>query len=527
MKLSKDSWSVVGATLALLVYGALQERVMTRSYGTGSNKELFPHSAFLVLCNRMLTVLALVVHSRISGLSFVPVAPVHAYCLVSASNMLSTLCQYEALKYVSFVTQTLAKTSKALPVVLWGTLVGGRRYRTEQYIHAVLVTAGCSVFVLGGDISSAAAAAHRGAGSWLTYGVGMVLLLVYLAADGWTSTQQEHLFKAYNTCVREQLLYTTAFSALYSLVATVGGGQLLPAVAFLLRHPSAAAAVLGLSVMSTVIQVCISHVLQQHGALVFALMMTTRQCASVLLSSLLFGHTLTLSQWLGVAVVFSALYHQKAGKLTHRRRSTAGRLPQSRESAAGAAAALLPKQPPQPQQQAQQQAPASGVRGVYSSRVSSHAGALPPAGGTGGTQGHAAHSHNSSLNQQQQQQHHVRQVKGEPQGGAAVRGVSSSGHVLQPVAARPEAAVVAGGALQQQGAPPRMHSRSGAAAPAGLLARCVALRRCCRSAAGAAHSCPAACTACATTVAAVRIEEATRAKQRSLLVVVEQPMLWL
>jgi hypothetical protein len=44
-------------------------------------------------------------------------------------------------------------------------------------------------------------------------------------------------------------------------------------------------------------QVCISHVLQQHGALVFALMMTTRQCASVLLSSLLFGHALTLSQW--------------------------------------------------------------------------------------------------------------------------------------------------------------------------------------------------------------------------------------
>lgn len=45
------------------------------------------------------------------------------------------------------------------------------------------------------------------------------------------------------------------------------------------------------------VQVCISHVLQQHGALVFALMMTTRQCASVLLSSLLFGHALTLSQW--------------------------------------------------------------------------------------------------------------------------------------------------------------------------------------------------------------------------------------
>lgn len=291
---SRDAWSVIVATIALLVYGILQERVMTRAYGTGNHKEVFPYSAFLVLCNRLLTVAILAVHSRAYGLSFMPVAPIQSYCMVSASNMLSTLCQYEALKYVSFVTQTLAKTSKALPVILWGTIVGRKRYKAEQYIHAILITAGCSVFVLGGDITSAVAGHH---GSWWTYTMGMCLLLIYLAADGYTSTQQEHLFKAYNTCIREQLIYTTAFSTVYSLAASVAGNQLFPAVAFLFRHPDAAAAVLGLSAMSTIIQVCISHVLQQHGALVFALMMTTRQCASVLLSSLLFGHALSLSQW--------------------------------------------------------------------------------------------------------------------------------------------------------------------------------------------------------------------------------------
>eukprot|EP00878_Enallax_costatus_P013737 GHUV01014366.1.p1 GENE.GHUV01014366.1~~GHUV01014366.1.p1 ORF type:complete len:295 (+),score=56.74 GHUV01014366.1:194-1078(+) len=290
----RDAWSVVIATIALLVYGVLQERVMTRGYGSGSDKEHFPYSAFLVLCNRLLTVVLLIVHSKAYGLSFIAKAPIQSYCMVSASNMLSTFCQYEALKYVSFVTQTLAKTSKALPVILWGTLVGGRRYKAEQYIHSIIITAGCSAFVLGGDITSAVADRH---GTWWTCFMGMCLLLIYLAADGYTSTQQEHLFKAYNTCVREQLIYTTAFSTVYSLAAAIAGNQLSPAVQFLLRHPDAAAAVLGLSAMSTIIQVCISHVLQQHGALVFALMMTTRQCASVLLSSLLFGHMLSLSQW--------------------------------------------------------------------------------------------------------------------------------------------------------------------------------------------------------------------------------------
>lgn len=89
---------------------------------------------------------------------------------------------------MSFVAQTLAKTAKALPVVLWGTLFGGKRYSARQYAHAILITGGCSIFVLGGDITSASAIRDA---SWRSYAAGSLLLLTYLAADGWTSTQQE------------------------------------------------------------------------------------------------------------------------------------------------------------------------------------------------------------------------------------------------------------------------------------------------------------------------------------------------
>jgi hypothetical protein len=141
-------------------------------------------------------------------------------------------------------------------------------------------------------------------------------------------------------------------------------------------------------------------------------------------------------------------------------------LPQSRESAGGAAVALLSKAPLQQQQQTQQQMSASGVRGIYSSRVASHAGGLPPGGGVPGNQSHAVHNGSSSSSSQNPQQH-ARQVKGDTQSGTSVRGISSSGHVLQPLAVRPQAAVLTGGLLQQQSATPRMHSRGGAAAAAG------------------------------------------------------------
>jgi len=85
-----------------------------------------------------------------------PVAPVYKYCLISVTNILTTTCQYEALKYVSFPVQTLAKCAKMIPVMVWGTLIMQKKYRGFDYLVAFLVTLGCSVFILfpaGDDIS--------------------------------------------------------------------------------------------------------------------------------------------------------------------------------------------------------------------------------------------------------------------------------------------------------------------------------------------------------------------------------------
>jgi adenosine 3'-phospho 5'-phosphosulfate transporter B2 len=85
----RESWLVVITTLALVLYGVLQERVMTK--GWGPQQELFTYSSFLVLSNRLLTVAVLISHSALSGHTFIPVAPLRSYCLVSLSNMVSTL----------------------------------------------------------------------------------------------------------------------------------------------------------------------------------------------------------------------------------------------------------------------------------------------------------------------------------------------------------------------------------------------------------------------------------------------------
>jgi len=305
-ELLTDVLGIVSVTVALLVYGVLQERIMTIGFGT-RNPELFENSIFLVLCNRLCTCVIACAFIAWTQPDVTPAAPIHSYAYVSFTNVVATSCQYEALKYVSFAVQTLAKSAKTLPVMIWGTVFTGKRYKASDYLHALTITAGCSIFLLTGDVSSRAQEDRTD--TWM-YVAGGLFMLLYLAVDGLTSTWQDSLFHSYNMGICDQVLFTTAFSTALSFVAAVATGQLIPSIAFVMRHPEAMWWILGLSMASAAVQLVISFTIKRFGAVVFATVMTTRQFFSVLLSSVVFWTPLTSGQWIGMAIVFGALYYR-------------------------------------------------------------------------------------------------------------------------------------------------------------------------------------------------------------------------
>ena len=106
----------VAISLSFVVYGVLQERMMT--VGFGDKQELFSWSLFIVFCNRFLTCIISFGLLVIQRKSITPVAPIPAYAAVSFGNLVASTCQYDSLKYISFAMQTLAKCCKMLPVML-------------------------------------------------------------------------------------------------------------------------------------------------------------------------------------------------------------------------------------------------------------------------------------------------------------------------------------------------------------------------------------------------------------------------
>ena len=90
---------------------------------------------------------------------------------MSASN--------QALMYVSYAFQALAKSCKMIPVMLGNVLLGSKRYSLKEYLVVLSITAGIILFNLSAERNEAG----NDATSSSSYS-GVIMLLIALVLDG-------------------------------------------------------------------------------------------------------------------------------------------------------------------------------------------------------------------------------------------------------------------------------------------------------------------------------------------------------
>ena len=268
---------------------------MTRTY----DGDKFTDSQFLVFMNR---ILALLVAGATIRLTHQPrhTTPMYKYSYASISNTLSSWCQYEALKFVSFPTQVLAKASKVIPVMLMGKVVSNKTYPLHEYLTASMISMGVALFLL--------AANHEHHNTTETTVAGLLILAGYMGFDSFTANFQSELFRQYSVSSIQMMFGVNLFSCIFTLGSLLFRGRLFASIFFLLQHTEFAFHVFLTSICSAVGQLFIFHTISSFGPLIFTLIMTTRQAISILLSCLLYGHILDYQASIGVLVVFLALF---------------------------------------------------------------------------------------------------------------------------------------------------------------------------------------------------------------------------
>ncbi|XP_050315700.1 adenosine 3'-phospho 5'-phosphosulfate transporter 1 [Anthonomus grandis grandis] len=288
-----------GLQLSYLSWGVLQEKVMTQKYVTANGDiAYFKDSQFLVFVNR---ILAFAMSALLILCSRQPRhrCPLYKYAFCSFSNIMSSWCQYEALKYVSFPHQVLAKASKTIPVMIMGKVVSRTKYEFYEYVTAGILSVGMLFFMLdsGNDRANSTATTFSGA----------VLLISYIVFDSFTSNWQSKLFKTYEMKPIQMMCFVNFFSGIFTFVSLLQHGGLIESIRFMFTYPQFVADVVIISICSASGQLFIYNTIDDFGPLVFVIISTIRQCLSVLLSCIIYGHVVHVMGGIGLFLVFFSI----------------------------------------------------------------------------------------------------------------------------------------------------------------------------------------------------------------------------
>lgn len=198
----------------------------------------------------------------------------------------------------------LAKSSKMVPVMLMGRVLSGKRYPWYEYIIAVVISAGVAMFLL---------SQSSGGGSKedvSTEFSGILLMLGYLSFDSFTSQWQDLLFKEYGLSSYQMMFGINAFSCAVTFVSLLQSGELFSSIAFLGNNPEAFWHISGFSMAGAVGQTFIFYTIKEFGPLVFTIITTIRQLIAIILSVVIYGHSVAPQGMFGACLVFLAILYR-------------------------------------------------------------------------------------------------------------------------------------------------------------------------------------------------------------------------
>ncbi|XP_010044716.1 UDP-galactose/UDP-glucose transporter 3 isoform X1 [Eucalyptus grandis] len=297
---------VGGIWSAYIYQGVLQETLSTKRFGPDGKR--FEHLSFLNLAQNVVCLIWSYIMIKIWSGSGSGGAPLWTFWSPGITNTIGPAMGIEALKYISYPAQVLAKSSKMIPVMLMGTLVYGIRYTIPEYICSFLVAGGVSTFALLKTSSKTISKlAHPNAP------LGYLLCFLNLMFDGFTNATQDSITARYpRTTAWDIMLGMNLWGTIYNLIYMFAWPQGIgyEAIQFCKQHPEATWDIFLYCLCGAVGQNFIFLTISRFGSLANTTITTTRKFVSIVVSSVLSGNPLSTKQWGCVVMVFSGLSYQ-------------------------------------------------------------------------------------------------------------------------------------------------------------------------------------------------------------------------
>ncbi|KAL1517328.1 hypothetical protein ABEB36_001105 [Hypothenemus hampei] len=286
-----ETWQLVLCSIAVfffyLLYGYMQELIFTI-------KDFKPYGWYLTLVQFGCYTIFGLMETKIRGINNRRI-PIKTYLLLALLTLGTMGLSNSSLGYLNYPTQVIFKCCKLIPVMAGGILIQGKRYGPLDFLAALLMCVGLTLFTL---------ADSQVQPNFDTKGISMISLA--LLCDAVIGNVQEKSMKSYMAPNVEVVLYSYAIGFVYLLVIMLSTGNLMEGINFFNKQPYM---LYGYSVIFSVtgylgIQVVLTLV-RTTGAFAAVTVTTMRKAVTIIISFIFFSKPFTMQYlWSGSIVVF-------------------------------------------------------------------------------------------------------------------------------------------------------------------------------------------------------------------------------
>ena len=221
--------------------------------------------------------------------------------LCSSCYVMAMMSANAALKYVNYPTQIVGKSAKPVVVLIMNFILIQKRYSAHKCASIVLVVTGVTTFMLEN------VKGIRGGNFQENNNFGTVLVALSLVFDGFVAAIQEKLRDSCSFSAHGLMYEINKWASI--LMFTIAGlrGELVPFLHYSMKTDKFSLYMFALCFTGVLGQQFIFLTVVNFGPLACSVITTTRKFFTILLSTIIFHHVLTVKHWFCVTVVFLGL----------------------------------------------------------------------------------------------------------------------------------------------------------------------------------------------------------------------------
>ncbi|XP_076271600.1 adenosine 3'-phospho 5'-phosphosulfate transporter 2 [Rhynchophorus ferrugineus] len=280
-----------------LLYGYMQELIFTL-------KDFKPYGWYLTLVQFGYYTIFGVFETKVRGIHKRCI-PIKIYLLLALLTLGTMGFSNSSLEYLNYPTQVIFKSCKLIPVLAGGILIQGKRYGPLDFLAALLMCVGLTMFTL---------ADSQIQPNFNTKGI--IVISMALLCDAIIGNVQEKNMKSYGAPNSEIVLYSYGIGFIYIFTVMLVTGDFLDGLRFFAENPYltygyafifSVTGYLGIQVVLTLVRTT--------GAFAAVTVTTMRKAVTIVISFIFFSKPFTIQYlWSGCVVVLGIylnLYSKK------------------------------------------------------------------------------------------------------------------------------------------------------------------------------------------------------------------------